>query len=70
MKFHRLWVLVICACGMAAHASAQLITDATKDDWPTYNGDYSLPSPLSSRAKPRDLQCPRPCNVLWMKGTA
>ena len=41
MKFHRVWILIICACGFAANASAQLITDTIKDDWPTYNGDYT-----------------------------
>jgi alcohol dehydrogenase (cytochrome c) len=41
MKLHWLWVLVICANGLAANASAQLITDTIKDDWPTYNGDYT-----------------------------
>ena len=41
MKFHRVWMLIICACGFAANASAQLITDTIQDDWPTYNGDYT-----------------------------
>ena len=41
MKLRRLWVLVICACGFAANVSAQQITDTIKDDWPTYNGDYT-----------------------------
>jgi hypothetical protein len=41
MKCHRVWVLIICACGFAANASAQLITETIKDDWPSYNGDYS-----------------------------
>jgi glucose dehydrogenase len=41
MKLHRVWVLVICAYGFAANLSAQRITDTIKDDWPTYNGDYS-----------------------------
>jgi alcohol dehydrogenase (cytochrome c) len=41
MKLPRLWVWVICACGFAANASAQVITDTIKEDWPTYNGDYT-----------------------------
>src|ERR1700677_2001439 len=41
MKLRRLWVLVICACGFAANLSAQQITGTIKDDWPTYNGDYT-----------------------------
>ena len=41
MKFRRVLVLVVCACGFAANASAQVITDTIKDDWPTYNGDYT-----------------------------
>jgi alcohol dehydrogenase (cytochrome c) len=41
MKLRRIGWLVICACGFAASASAQQITDTIKDDWPTYNGDYT-----------------------------
>jgi alcohol dehydrogenase (cytochrome c) len=33
MKLARLWVMVLCAC---TYASAQI-----KDDWPSYNGDYT-----------------------------
>jgi alcohol dehydrogenase (cytochrome c) len=36
MKFARMWVLVISACGLAPYASAQI-----KDNWPSYNGDYT-----------------------------
>ena len=41
MKLRRVWVLVMCACGFAADLSAQQITNTIKDDWPTYNGDYT-----------------------------
>src|ERR1700722_201671 len=41
MKLCRMWVLVVCACGFAANLSAQRITGTIKDDWPTYNGDYT-----------------------------
>ena len=36
MKLHRTLVLVLCACGLAAQAA-----DSVKDNWPTYNGDYT-----------------------------
>src|ERR1700678_2275069 len=41
MKLHRVWMVILCACGVAANLSAQLITDTIKDNWPTYNGDYT-----------------------------
>ena len=34
VKLTRIWVLIICAC--APYVSAQI-----KDDWPSYNGDYT-----------------------------
>jgi alcohol dehydrogenase (cytochrome c) len=41
MKLRRVRVLVLCACSVAANLSAQKISDTIKDDWPTYNGDYT-----------------------------
>ena len=36
MQLHRTLVLVLCACCLAAQAA-----DSIKNDWPTYNGDYT-----------------------------
>jgi alcohol dehydrogenase (cytochrome c) len=41
MKLHRVWMVILCAFGLAANLSAQLIANTIKDNWPTYNGDYT-----------------------------
>ena len=36
MRLHRRLVITLCAWGLVAHAA-----DSIKDNWPTYNGDYT-----------------------------
>ena len=49
MKLHRTWVLVVCTWGLASglpstlprNAFAQVRPESIRDDWPSYNGDYT-----------------------------
>ena len=43
MMLARVWVLLLCACGLAPYVAAQseAIPKAINDDWPSYNGDLT-----------------------------